>query len=213
MWDLPPNNPDFYIQQDKINHPPIEHRLEGYPKMSKKVWGVVVEVKNWVATVFKKGEISWEAQKETGELNEELKRQFIEKLKKLSDYEGSKVQEAIENQTIEIKKIPNRKAYAIYESKTWNLVYITNLDWEWYMNIDHFRTVEMLSDIFKAWYIREWYSNIKLEDWLWKLYDKNWKEIPIFSDEYSIVTLNAINLVLDFSDYIIEQAEKKWIVK
>lgn len=212
MWDLPPQTPDTYIQDEQLKQPTqIEHRLKEYPQMSKEVWGVVIEVKDWVTTVIKKAEISWETRTETNELNEQLKQELIQKLKELPDYEWSKVQEAIEKWTIEIKKIPWREWYAIYESKIWNLVYITKLDWEWYMNIDHFRTVEMLSDIFKAWYIRQWYSNIKLENWLRKLYNKEWKEINIFSDEYSTVTLNAINLVLDFSDYILEEAEKRWI--
>lgn len=214
MSDLPPNNPDFYIQQDKINNPPIEHRLLEYPKISKEVWEVIITIKDWVAKITRKTEkkqVSDETKQETQELNEEWKAEFIERLKKLPDYEWSKVKEAIEKWTIEIKKIPDRNWYAIYESKIWNLVYITRMNWEWYMNIDHYRTVEMLSDMFKAWYIRQWYSNIKLENWLRKLYDKKWKEIPVFSDEYSTTTLNAINLVLDFGDYITEEAERRWI--
>lgn len=139
------------------------------------------------------------------------KQEFIKKLRELPDYEWSKVQEAIEKWTIEIKKIPGREWYAIYESRTWNLVYITRLDWTRYTNIDRYREKEMLSDIFKAGYIRQWYLEIELDEnsWLWKLYWSSWEEIPIFSDEYSIATLNAINTMWDFIDFIEEEAKKR----
>lgn len=107
-------------------------------------WKAVLDTKKWVASILVKAE----TKKETGELNDNFKKEFIEKLKQLPDYKWSKVQEAIEKWTIEIKKIPDRNGYAIYESKTWNLVYLTYLDWRSYLNIDRFRYVEMLSDFF-----------------------------------------------------------------
>ncbi len=72
MWDLPPNTPDNYVQQDKLNNIPIEHKLEKYPQISKKVWDVVFEVKNDVIKIVRKAEISWNTQNETKELKEEL---------------------------------------------------------------------------------------------------------------------------------------------
>lgn len=175
--------------------------------VSPKTWTLVFDTKNWVTTILIKGE----TKKETGELNESFKKWFIEKLKQLPDYKWSKVQEAIEKWTIEIKKIPSRDIYAIYESKTWNLIYLTELDWSRYTNIDFFRTREMLSDFFKAWYIRKWYWKIELDpkNWLWKLYKKDWKEVNIFSDEYATATLNAINEMLDAIRYFRKMIEQK----
>lgn len=177
--------------------------------VSPQMWEVVYKTQKWVAAIF----VKWEAKKETGELNEVLKKEFIEKLKKLPDYQGSKVQEAIEKWTIEIKKIPNRNWYAIYESKTWNLVYLTYIDWRNYLNVDKYRYIEMLSDFFLWWYIRIWYWKIELDKktWLWRLYKKDWKEVPVFSDEYATATLNATNEMFDFMDWIREEARKRWI--
>jgi hypothetical protein len=188
----------------------VEQRVNLPFEVCHEVWDVIIKVKNWVATAIRKAEISWETKKETNELNEQLKKELIEKFKKLPDYEWSKVQEAIEKWTIEIKKIPWRDWYAIYESKVWNLVYIVKLDWTRYTNIDYFRDRPWYEDWLKWWYLRQWYSKIELKDWLWKLYNKEWKEIPIFSDKYSIATLNAINEMWDLANYIINyKIEKK----
>ena len=178
--------------------------------VSPKTWNLVFDTRNWVATIL----IKWETKKETGELNESLKKEFIQKLKQLPDYKWSKVQEAIEKWTIEIKKIPNRDIYAVYENKAWNLVYLTELDWSRYTNIDYFRTREMLEDFFQAWYLRKWYWKIELDTktWLWKLYKKDWKEVPIFSDEYATATLNAINEMWHAVEYfrkLIKQKESE----
>lgn len=145
------------------------------------------------------------------ELEWKEKADFIEKLKQLPDYKWSKVESAVERWTIEIKKIPNRDVYAIYESKTWNLVYLTDLNWDRYANIDYFRTKEMLEDFFQAGYIRKWYWKIELDTktWLWKLYKKDWTEVPIFSDDYSTATLNAINEMFDAIRYFRKMIEQK----
>ncbi len=173
----------------------------------KETWKVVYDTKNCIATIF----IKWKTKTETFQLSEDFRKAFIQKLKQLPDYNWSKVQEAIEKWTIEIKKIPNRKWYAIYESKTWNLVYITRLDGATYTNIDKYRTREMLSDFFEAWYLRKWYWKIELDPktWLWKLYKKDWKEVPIFSDEYATATLNAINTMWEAVDYFDKLIKEK----
>lgn len=119
---------------------------------------------------------------------------FIVKLKQLPDYNWSKVKEAIEAWTIEIKKIPWRDWYAIYDSKVWNLVYITRLDWTEYENIDNFRNKDFFWAMIIWGFIRQWYK-IEQNQGLWKLYNKNWEEIPIYSDKYMIITLNAINFM------------------
>lgn len=175
--------------------------------ISPKTWNLVFDTRNWVATIL----IKWETKKETGELNESLKKEFIQKLKQLPDYKWSKVQEAIEKWTIEIKKIPNRNWYAIYESKTWNLVYLTKLDGATYTNVDYFRQKEYYEDWLIAWYIRQWYWKIELNQktWLWELYKKNWEKIHIFSDEYATATLNAINTMWEIDDFFENEIKKR----
>lgn len=83
-------------------------------------------LKKWVAIIF----IKWEIKKETGELNETFKKEFIQKLKKLPDYNGSKVQEAIEKWTLKIFNISWKDNFAISLNGT-NLDYIFNKDWKW----------------------------------------------------------------------------------
>ena len=205
---LPPKWPDNYQKHiDRPAYIETAKKLWVWPEM----WEVVYNTQKWFATIF----VKWEAKKETGELNEILKKEFIEKLKKLPDYQWSKVQEAIEKWTIEIKKIPNRNWYAIYESKTWNLIYLTKLDGSWYSNVDYFRKREFMWDLFQAGYIRKWYWKIELDNktWLWELYKKDWKKVPIFSDEYATATLNAINEMMDLAyemkEYIDEIKKKR----
>lgn len=179
--------------------------------VSPKTWNLVFDTKNWVATILIKGE----TKKETGELNESLKKELIQKLKQLPNYQWSKVQEAIEKWTIEIKKIPNRDIYAIYESKTWNLIYLTLLNWEQYNNVHHFRDKDLLWDMIYWWFIKQWYKWIKLDTktWLRRLYKEDWKEVPIFSDEYATATLNAINYLRQSVRDFEEEYEKRQKLK
>ncbi len=207
MADLNSTSPDIYHQVNNNETPThYERRLDSFPNVSEKTWKIIIDTENNIATIL----VSSETKQQTEALSEDFKQEFIEKLKKLPDFEWSKVQEAIEKQTIEIKKIPDRNWYAIYESKIWNLVYITKLDWTRYTNVDYFRDTPWYEDSLQAWYIREWYSKITLENWLWKLYNKNWKEILIYSDEYMVATLNAVNIMWDVADYIVNyKIEKK----
>ena len=41
-------------------------------------------------------------------------------------------------------------------------------------------------------FVRQWYK-IEQNQKLWILYNKNWIEVPIYSDEYSTASLNAVN--------------------
>lgn len=179
--------------------------------VSPKTWNLVFDTRNWVATILIKGE----TKKETVELNESLKKEFIQKLKQLPNYQWSKVQEAIEKWTIEIKKILNRDIYAIYESKTWNLIYLTLLNGEQYNNVHHFRDKDLLWDMIYWWFIKQWYKWIKLDTktWLRRLYKENWKEVPIFSDEYATATLNAINYLRQSVRDFEEEYEKRQKLK
>lgn len=173
----------------------------------------------WISIIETCGRVNYlidlsKIQSEKAQLKEEIefnKPEFIEKLKQLPDYEGSKVKEAIEKGTIEIKKIPWRDGYAIYESKTWNLVYLTRLDGTRYTNVDYFRTRPWYEDWLVSWYIRKWYWKIELdkETWLWRLYQKDGKKVPIFSDEYATATLNAINVMWDIAEMVMNEAEKR----
>lgn len=202
---------DFISTSPDFSYEPLIPKVEVVSwipeNIDNKTKNILIDTKNKTAVIL----VSAEAKQQSKELNDELKKQFIEKLKQLPDYDWSKVKEAIEKWTIEIKKIPNRNWYAIYESKVWNLVYLTYSDWKSYTNIDKYRTKEMLSDIFEAGYIRQWYWKIEqdISTWLRMLYKKDWTEVPIFSDEYSIATLNAINTMWDFVDYIDEESKKR----
>jgi len=183
-----------------------ERKLDSFPDVSEKTGKVIIDTTNNVNTIL----IKSETKKETEKLNEDFKLKFIEKLKKLPDYEWSKVQEAIEKQTIEIKKIPWRDGYAIYESKVGNLVYITKLDWSRYVNVDYFRNQPVYEDFLEIWFLRWWYSKIvkNKQTWLWELFNKKWKKINNFSDEYSTATLNAINDMIIAAEYIVDKANK-----
>ncbi len=205
MADLNSNSwPD--IHQYQIEKPSIVRTAESLWVLPQ-TWKAVFDTKKWVATIL----VKWDTKKETSELNDNFKKEFIEKLKKLPNYQWGKVQEAIEKWTIEIKRIPNREIYAIYESKTWNIIYLTLLNWEQYTNVFHFRDKELLWDAIKWWFVRQWYKWIELDPktWLRKLFKKDWKEVPIFSDEYVTATLNAVNYMRDFIKEIREEAEKR----
>jgi hypothetical protein len=91
------------------------------------------------------------------------------------------------------------------------LVYITKLDGTTYTNVDYFRQKEYYEDWLIAWYIRQWYWKIELNQktWLWELYKKNWEKIPIFSDEYTIATLNAINTMWEIDDFFENEIKKR----
>lgn len=204
MADL--NHQSWPEQQHQIEKPAIIKTAESlwvWPQ----IWRAIFDTKKWVATIL----VRWETKKEASELNDNFKKEFIEKLKKLPDYKGSKVQEAIEKWTIEIRKIPNRNWYAIYESKTLNLVYITWLDWSRYENVSHFREIDLLWDAIKWWFIKQWYKWIELDikTWLRRLHKKDWKEVPIFSDEYATATLNSFNIMREFVDDINEEYERR----
>lgn len=199
-----PKWPDNYQNhQERPAYMETANKLWVWPQM----WKLVYDTQKWVATIF----VKWKAKEETDELREDFRKTFIEKLKKLPDYEWSKVKEAIEKWTIEIKKIPNRDVYAIYESKTWNIVYLTELDWSRYVNVAYFRTKPWYEDWLISWYIRQWYWKIELDNktWLRELYKKDWKKVPIFSDEYATTTLNAINNMIDIANAIMEEAKKR----
>lgn len=46
------------------------------------------------------------------------------------------------------------------------------------------------------WYVRQWLKiELDKQTWLWRLYKKDRKEIPILSNEYRIATLNSINFM------------------
>lgn len=210
MADTPSTLPDNFVIAEELKSQSQYERVVwiDYP-VSPETWKTVIDTQNKVATIIIAPEIKQNSKDWIAELKENFRETFIAKLKQLPDYEWSKVQEAVENETVEIEKIPWRDWYAIYESKDWNLVYITKLDWSRYTNVDYFRTRPWYEDALMGGYIRKWYWKIKNEDWLWKLFDKEWKEIPIYSGEYMIATLNAINEMWEFAKGIVEEANKR----
>ena len=204
MADVPSTWPDNYVElidQQTPSH--YEQKVwPEYGKLSFEIWGVVFDIKKNLITILDSQEVKEDSKRKREELKSEIswelvweeKEQFILKLKELPDYEGSKVKKAVENQTIEIKKIPWRDWYAIYESKVWNLVYITRLDWTQYENIDKFRNKDLFWAMIIWGFVRQWFKIEKDVD-IWRLYNKDWTEIPIYSDEYSTASLNAVNLM------------------
>ncbi len=200
-----PTLPDNYVElrkQNKISH--YEQKVwPEYGKLSFEMWGVVFDMKKNLVTILNSPEVKEEPKTKieelktevSGELVWEEKERFIQKLKNLPDYEWSKVKEAVEKWTIEIKKIPWIDGYAIYESKVWNLIYITYLDWEQYANIYKlFNNKDFLWDSMFWWYIKQGFSVKRKKDF-WEIYDKNWIKILKHSNQYSIITLNAVNYI------------------
>jgi len=115
MWDLPPQ--DYNIDTLQVDLKPKTHyeeRLESYPQMSKEVWGVVIEVKDWVTKVVKKAEVTSDTKKETKDLYETLTvEQKIERINKI--YKLENIDELLSN--------PN--TIIVLES------YIGDLWWTW----------------------------------------------------------------------------------
>lgn len=223
MADVPSTWPDNYVElidQQTPSH--IEQKVgPEYGKLSLEIWGVVFDMKNNILTILNSPEVKENPQKEIQELKSEVgweliweaKEQFIQKLQDLPDYEWSKVKEAVEKQTIEIKKIPGRDVYALYESSEWNLVYITNLDWSWYTNVDYFREKPFFEDGIVSWYKKQWYKEVifNKKTWLWQLYNNKWEDIHIYSDEYMTATLNAINTMWKIDIELRKEAQKRGI--
>ena len=217
LWIQPWLPADIW-QANNHEHKPKSHYERSWSDIIEKwlstpIWTIVFDSEKRVAIILASADTWNQLNSLRSELEWKEKIDFIEKLKQLPDYKWSKVESAVERWTIEVKKIPNRNCYAIYEGKTWNLIYLTYLDWRNYLNVDKYRYIEMLSDFFLWWYIRIWYWKIELDKktWLWRLYKKDWKEVPIFSDEYATATLNATNEMFDFMDWIREEARKRWI--
>jgi len=209
MADFNSTSPDIYHQvnnNETLTH--YERRLDSFPNVSEKTWKVIIDTEKNVATIL----VPSETKQETKAISEDFKLKFIEKLKKLPDYEWSKVQEAIEKQTIEIKKIPWRDLFAIYESKIWNLIYITNIEWKKYFNINRVRQWVL------RWWLKIWYQKLswieeKIENWIYNLYKWNQK-IDISSDEYLSIILKSVDMIIQFEKDLgeeIERREKLWI--
>ena len=98
---LPPKWPDNY---QKYEVPAIIRTAESL-WICKDTWKVVYDTKTCIATIF----VKWDTREQTAQLNETFKKAFIQKLQELPNYQWGKIQEAIDNWTIEIKKIPNKK--------------------------------------------------------------------------------------------------------
>ena len=102
MADLNSTSPNIYHQiENNESKTHYEKRLDSFPIISKNSWNIVIYTEKKIATIL----LPAETKQQTEALSEDFKQEFIEKLKKLPDFEWSKVQEAIEKWTIEIKKM------------------------------------------------------------------------------------------------------------
>jgi len=210
---------DFISTSPEFSHEPLTPKVEVVSwvpeNIDNKTKNILIDTKNKTAVIL----VSAETRQQSKELNDEFKKQFIEKLKHLPDYEWSKVKVAIEKWTIEIKKTKTIQykywwlelsidsKYAIYE-KWWNLIYIVNNHWEKYINIDK---------------LRNWFSNAFLQTWLdlnWINQVKEWekynlykwnKKIEIWSDEYEYYIIIASDISIQIANKINDSVKKDWL--
>lgn len=186
MTDLPPKIPD--IPREKIKPPVIEEKVDINDFYSPEVQEILLKVEGWVNHI-----VSWnETKKDIKELNNEYEWKFIEKLKKLPDYKESKVQKAIEQKTLKVKKVPWRNLYSLYEKEWWNLIYFINLDWSKYSNISYIREYWNWYWTIQEWYKLKYNAIEKIENWIYYLYIWNRKINPN-SDEYLKIILSWLD--------------------
>lgn len=78
MADIPSTLPDNYVELHQQQAPSHYERVlwKEYPIQSQEVWGVIVDVKKWVATIIRKAEISWATQHETKALKEQMEKRI-----------------------------------------------------------------------------------------------------------------------------------------
>lgn len=155
---------------------------------------------------------------EIDKLSEEIK--FLEKLKKLPDYEWSRLKEVIENWKLEIIKtkpvyfkkqkleiqIKDNK-YALYE-RWWNLLYFVNLNWEKYFNVDRVR------HWLTGWWLESWIEMLfwwkqVLENWIYNIYIWN-KKLDINSEEYIKIMLICCQDELNFAKDLKKEYERRF---
>ena len=181
--------PDNY--QNNIDKPAIIKSAESlwvWPK----TWKVIIDTKTWIATIL----IKWETQKETKELNETLKKQFIEKLKLIKNQE---IKTAIENWTLKAIEIPWRERVAI--SLNWtNIDYILDINWEVIFNLKKFINTEMVWDIINI-NLKDKYW-ISLENWKYML---KWKSIDIYNSLLLNWISEWVDIVLHFEKLLKEE--------
>ena len=170
--------------------------------VSPKTWNLVFDTRNWVATIL----IKWETKKETGELNESLKKEFIQKLKQLPDYKWSKVQEAIEKWTIKVFIIPWKEKFAI--SLNWiNIDYIFNKDWKQYFELINRRNNNIKYAIFQ-WILKDLWLEEVLVNWVYTL-KKGWKKIDNFSNEHLLSIMSAVDKSLEYANILKSLKDEK----
>ncbi len=210
-----PKWPDSY--QNHIDRPAIIRTAENlwvWPQM----WKVVYDTKNWVATIF----VKWEAKKEASELSEDLKKWFIEKLKKQT--KNQDILDAIKNWTLEIYKTPSIKWkelsfdvnwYAKNKETPWvirfaislkwdNVDYIYNTDWTEYFDYKWRRDDPIRYSAFR-WFTWIEEKNINGVNYI----IKDWKQYKVFSKEYYEVLLNEIWRISEFWKILMEMKFEK----
>jgi len=216
MADFNSTSPDIYHQvnnNETLTH--YERRLDSFPNVSEKTWKIIIDTEKNIATIL----VSSETKQQTETLSEDFKLKFIDKLKKLPDYEGSRLQEVVEKWELEIVKtkpisftkqklkleIKNSK-YALYE-KWWNVLYFVELNWDKYFHVDRVRkwiawwTIENWLELFF------WWRQV-LENWIYNIYIWD-RKIDIHSEEYRKILLICWESVIQLKKKLEKLYEQK----
>ncbi len=203
------NNPHYHIERTWND---IDKSL------STPIWRVCVDIRNCVAVVLTSADTWSQLSELRWDLEWDERKQFIEKLKQLPDYEWSQLQKAINWWKLQITKTQPTNyvnwwlelnvwsKYALYE-KWWNLLYIVWLNWEKYFNVDKVRK-------WVAWWWLEawievyfWWKQ-DLENWIYNIYIK-WRKVEIGSEEYNRIMLISCEDMLQFARDLREEIKRR----
>jgi len=224
MSDIPSIWPDNSAILQQIKAPSWYEKVLGkeYQIQSNQIKGIILNVKDKNITIINNPEKYSQLQdtkQQTEALSEDFKQEFIEKLKKLPDFEWSKIQEVIKNWKLEIIKtkpisfkkqkleiLINESKYALYE-KWWNLLYFVELNWDKYFHVDRVRE-------WIAWWTIEnrlesyfWWRQV-LENWIYNIYIWD-RKIDINSEEYRKILLICWESVIQLKKELEKLYEQK----
>lgn len=219
---LPVDLPKDYWNNKLSYH--IERSWEDIDKsLPTPIWRVCVDIKNCVAVVLTSADTWNQLSELRWDLEWDERKQFIEKLKQLPDYEWSQLQKAVNWWKLQITKTQPTNyinwwlelnvwsKYALYE-KWWNLLYIVWLNWEKYFNVDRVR--HWVTNAFLETGLELNNARQKLENWLFNLYIWN-RKVEFWWEEYNNLMLIASELSLRISQEIKDGFEKiekeEWI--
>jgi len=168
--------------------------------ISPKTWNLVFDTKNWVATILIKGE----TKKETNELNENFKKEFIEVLKNKT--KNQNILDSIEKWTLKIFNIPWKDKFAISLNGI-NVDYVFNKDWTQYFELFNRRQNNIKYAVFQ-WILKDLWLEEVLTNWIYIL-KKDWKKLNNFSNEYLLSLMLAIDKSLEYANILRNLKDKK----